>query len=130
MRFLERYEFIRLQFDDVEQEIRFVSTRLGYACLAASMPPSDGFFLFSELQKARENFVLETELHAVYLVTPFSVCYQLQDIDWLFYLDTWEKLSNSMQRVGELVGVREAFLVKAMRNTSKLDNRTLQIHKR
>lgn len=130
MRFLERYEFIRLQFDEEIQEIKFVSTRLGYACLASSMPPSDGFFLFSELQKARQNFVIETELHAVYLVTPFSVCYQLQEIDWLFYLDTWEKLSTPMQRVGELIGVRESFLVKAMRNPNKLDNRTLQIHKR
>lgn len=130
MRFLERYEFIRFQFDEASQEIRFVSTRLGYACLASSMPPSDGFFLFTELQKARQNFVIETELHAVYLVTPFSVCYQLQELDWLFYLDLWEKLSNSMKRVGELVGVKESFFVKAMRGTSKLDNRTLQIHKR
>lgn len=130
MRFLERYEFIRLQFDDDMQELKFVSTRLGYACLSSSMPPSDGFFLFTELQKARQNFVIETDLHAVYLVTPFSVCYQLQSIDWLFYLDLWEKLSPSMQRVGELVGVREAFLAKAMRGTTKLDNRTLQIHKR
>lgn len=130
MRFLERYEFIRLQFDEEINEIKFVSTRLGYACLASSMPPSDGFFLFSELQKARQNFVLETELHAIYLVTPLSVCYQLQEIDWLFYLDMWEKLSTAMQRVGELVGVKESFLVKAMRGTNKLDNRTLQIHKR
>lgn len=130
MRFLERYEFIRMQFDDNEQELRIVATRLGYACLASSMPPSDGFFLFSELQKARQNFVIETELHAVYLVTPLSVCYQLQDLDWLFYLDMWEKLSKSMQRVGELVGVKESFLVKAMRGVSNLDNRTLQIHKR
>lgn len=130
MRFLQQYEFIRLQYDEEIDEIKFTSTRLGHACLASSMPPSDGFLLFSELQKARQNFVLETELHAVYLVTPFSVCYQLQDIDWLLYLDLWEKLPNPMQRVGEYVGVKESFLAKAMRNSNKLDNRTLQIHKR
>lgn len=92
----------------------------------------NSFFIlvFSELQRARQSFVLETDLHAVYLVTPLSVCYQLKEIDWLFYLDLWEKLSNSMQKVGELVGVKESFLVKAMRNSNKLDNRTLQIHKR
>ncbi|XP_031620779.1 DNA polymerase theta isoform X2 [Contarinia nasturtii] len=130
MRFLERYEFIQLQFDDKIQELKFIPTRLGYACLASSMPPSDGFFLFSELQKARQNFVLETELHAIYLVTPFSVCYQLQDIDWLFYLDMWEKLSTAMQRVGHLVGVKESFLVRAMRGSKGVDHSTLQIHKR
>lgn len=93
------------------------------------MPPSDGFLLFSELQKSRQCFVLESELHAIYLVTPFSVCYQMQDIDWLAYLDMWEKLSAPMRRVGELVGIRESFLVKAMRN-HKLDYKQLQIHKR
>lgn len=94
------------------------------------MPPSDGFLLFSELQKARQNFVLETELHAVYLVTPFSVCYQLQEIDWMIFLDLWENLSVSMKRVGGLVGVKDSFLVKAMRGQSNLDQRSLQIHKR
>lgn len=94
------------------------------------MPPSDGFLLFSELQKARQCFVLENELHAVYLVTPFSVCYQLQEIDWLLYLDLWEKLPNSMRQVGNLVGVKESFLVRAMRGNIKCDYRMLQIHKR
>lgn len=98
--------------------------------LASSMPPGEGFLLFTELQKARQSFVLESELHAVYTVTPFSVCYQLNDINWLLYLDLWEKLSVSMQRVGELVGVKESFLVRAMRGNNKLDHRTMQIHKR
>lgn len=93
------------------------------------MPPKDGFLLFSELQKSRQCFVLETELHAIYLVTPFSVCYQMQDIDWMSFLEMWEKLPASMKRVGELVGVKEAFFVKAMRG-QKLDYKALQIHKR
>lgn len=33
MHFLERYEFIRLQYDDANHEVNFISTRLGYACL-------------------------------------------------------------------------------------------------
>lgn len=155
MHFLEEYEFIRLQYNDETQEMNYVPTRLGHACLgtllyiirsyvrsaflitvsvyscvASSMPPSEGFLLFSELQKARQCFVMESELHAVYLVTPFSVCYQLQDIDWLAYLDMWEKLSSSMRQVGTLVGVKESFLVKAMRGSSSLDYKALQIHKR
>lgn len=132
MRFLENYEFIRLQFDEEIKELKFVSTRLGYACLASSMPPTDGIFLFSELQKARQNFVLETDLHAVYLVTPFSVCYQLQDIDWRHFWDMWDNsLSPAMKRVGELVGVSDAFLAKAStRSPNTLDNQTLKVHKR
>lgn len=127
--FLLKFEFIRKLPNDETGSTHFVSTRLGNACLASSMPPGDGFLLFSELQKARQNFVLESELHAVYLVTPFSVCYQLQDIDWLAYLDMWEKLPSAMRRVGEMVGVKESFLVKAMRSRT-LDYKLLQVHKR
>lgn len=127
--FLIRYEFIRIQRNDETNEVLYVATRLGLACLAASMPPADGFLLFSELQKSRQNFVLESELHAVYLVTPFSVCYQMVDLDWLGYLDMWERLPAAMQRVGEMVGVRESFLVRAMRG-HKLEYKALQIHKR
>lgn len=132
MRFLEGYEFIRLQFDDELEELKFLSTRLGYACLASSMSPTEGIFLFSELQKARQTFVLETDLHAVYIVTPFSVCYQLQDIDWRNFWDMWDNnLSAPMKRVGQLVGVSEAFLAKAStRGVNTLDPCVLKLHKR
>lgn len=128
--FLLEYEFIRLQTDEETGMQNYVATRLGAACLASSMPPTDGLLLFAELQKSRRCFVLESELHAVYLVTPYSVCYQMQDVDWLLYLDMWEKLSPAMKKVGELVGVKEAFLVRAMRGQAKLDYKLMQIHKR
>ncbi|XP_030556308.1 DNA polymerase theta [Drosophila novamexicana] len=128
--FLIEYEFIRLQTDEETETENYMATRLGAACLASSMPPTDGLILFAELQKSRRCFVLESELHAVYLVTPYSVCYQLQEVDWLLYLDMWEKLSPAMKKVGELVGVKEAFLVRAMRGQAKLDYKLMQIHKR
>lgn len=33
MHFLERYEFVRLQFDHANQDVSYAATRLGYACL-------------------------------------------------------------------------------------------------
>ncbi|EDV42218.1 uncharacterized protein Dana_GF17871 [Drosophila ananassae] len=128
--FLIEYEFIRLQTDEETETSAYVATRLGAACLASSMPPTDGLLLFAELQKSRRCFVLESELHAVYLVTPYTVCYQLQDLDWLIYLDMWEKLNPAMKKVGELVGVKESFLVKAMRGQTNLDYKQMQVHKR
>lgn len=94
------------------------------------MSPSDGFHLFSELQKARRSFVLESELHAVYLVTPLSVCYQMPDVDWFVFMKLWESLPKSMQRVGELVGVKESFLMRAMRGHIRDDEKNMRIHKR
>uniref|UniRef100_A0A8D8F6T3 DNA polymerase theta n=1 Tax=Culex pipiens TaxID=7175 RepID=A0A8D8F6T3_CULPI len=132
VRFLLQYEFIRLQQHSTTGESLLVATQLGGACLAASMAPRDGFLLFSELQKARNCFVLETELHAIYLVTPYSVAYQWQNIDFLAYLERFEGLPEAMKRVGELVGIREAFLVKALRASAKAaeDHQAMQIHKR
>jgi DNA polymerase theta len=38
-------------------------------------------------------------------------------MDWIEYLNIWERLSPDMKRVGELVGVEERFLIRAMRGT-------------
>ncbi len=127
--FLVKNEFVRL----VELE-KYVATGLGKACLSASMPPEDGLALFTELERARQCFVLETELHLIYLVTPYSACHQWGNVDWMFYLNLWEKLPPSMKKVGGLVGVRESYIVSATRgkpqtNTSKLYH-TYMVHKR
>lgn len=130
MEFLLEYEFIRIHKDDETEESKFVPTRLGLACLSSAIQPKDGFILFSELQKSRQNFVLESELHAVYLVTPLSVAYQLQNIDWVYFADIYEKLPDMMKRVGSLVGVNYAYLIKAIRGQQGSDWRAQQVHKR
>lgn len=103
--------------DNSEQ--RLVATCLGKACLSASIPPRDGLLLFEELQRARKCFVLDTELHVVYLVTPFNSSSQINQIDWMIFMDLWRSLSESERRVGQLVGVEERFLVTAMRGIVK-----------
>ncbi|KAG8228530.1 hypothetical protein J437_LFUL008987 [Ladona fulva] len=96
-------------------EVKYTATALGEACLAASLPPDQALSLFEELQRARRCFVLEDELH---IVTPFSVADQWgNNLDWLRMLNMWQLLSPSMQRVGELVGVEERFMVRAMRGS-------------
>ncbi|XP_062540713.1 DNA polymerase theta [Armigeres subalbatus] len=131
VRFLLEYEFIRMQSNAEGGETLLVSTPLGNACLSASMAPRDGFLLFSELQKSRQCFVLESELHAIYLVTPYSVSYQWQNISWVDFLERWESMDAAMRRVGELVGIRDAFLVKGLRGKiADADHEALMIHKR
>lgn len=129
MDFLLDYEFIRLHHDD-DENLKFVPTRLGMACLSSSLPPKDGFLLFSELQKSRQNFVLESELHAIYLVTPFSVAYQLSNVDWVYFEDMLDKLPDMMKRVGEMVGVSHNYVLKMITGRDVNDWRAQQIHKR
>ncbi|KAL0882195.1 hypothetical protein ABMA27_000739 [Loxostege sticticalis] len=127
---LKNFELVRIQKD--EDEIRYVATPLGKACLSSSMAPNDGLSLFCELQKARQCLVLETDLHLIYLVTPYSVSNQWGEIDWLHLLTLWESLTKAMKRVGELVGVQESFIIRCLRGATKLDNShtKLNIHKR
>lgn len=96
-----------------------VATCLGKACLSASIPPREGLFLFEELQRARKCFVLDTELHVIYLVTPFNSGSQINQVDWMIFLELWRALSESERRVGQLVGVDERFLMTAMRGIVK-----------
>ncbi|KAK0079774.1 hypothetical protein PV326_008551 [Microctonus aethiopoides] len=109
--------------------LRWVATPLGKACLAASVPPKDGLFLFEELQKARQCFVLDTELHVIYLVTPFNSGSQIGQIDWYVFLDLWRDISDSERRVGQLVGVKESYIMSALRGGPK-PGKILDIHKR
>ncbi|CAG9559847.1 unnamed protein product [Danaus chrysippus] len=127
---LINYELVRIQKDG--EEIRYVATSLGKACLSSSMSPNDGLSLFCELQKARQCLVLETDLHLIYLVTPYSVSNQWNNIDWLHLLTLWENLTSAMKRVGELVGVQESFIIRCLRGTNKNNNNQnkLNIHKR
>src|SRR4051812_927802 len=63
---LTQNEFI--EFNNKQQKL--IATKLGKAATAASLPPEEALVVFHELRKARKNFVLDTELHLVYQVTP------------------------------------------------------------
>ncbi|RVE44014.1 hypothetical protein evm_011312 [Chilo suppressalis] len=127
---LINYELVRMQNED--ENIQYIATPLGKACLSSSMAPNDGLSLFCELQKARQCLVLENDLHLIYLVTPYSVSNQWGEIDWLHLLTLWESLTKGMKKVGELVGVQESFIICSLRGSNKFDNsqQKLNIHKR
>ncbi|XP_043519915.1 DNA polymerase theta [Frieseomelitta varia] len=127
VKFLVDNEFLLLQ--KTEEGHRWVATAFGKACLAASIPPREGLLLLEELQKARRCFVLDTELHVIYLVTPLNSGNQIGNIDWMTFLELWKMLSESERRVGQLVGVEERFLTSAIRGVAQ-SGKMLNIHKR
>ncbi|XP_029680400.1 DNA polymerase theta-like, partial [Formica exsecta] len=112
-----------------ERESRWIATPLGKACLAASIPPREGLFLFEELQKARRCFVLDTELHVIYLVTPLSAGCQIGTVDWMMFHELWNTMSESERRVGKLIGVEERFVMSAIRGVIK-PGKSLNVHRR
>lgn len=48
----------------------WLATPLGKATLASTMDPADALLIRTDLQKAREQFVMSTELHLTFLVVP------------------------------------------------------------
>ncbi|XP_006825052.1 uncharacterized protein LOC100373645 [Saccoglossus kowalevskii] len=134
IKFLVDNEFIRLHQvkNGAESSDKYVATQLGSATLSSSLSPDEALVVFSELQRARKSFVLENELHILYQVTPI---YDQGIVnDWYRYIDIWETLSIDKKRVGELVGIEERFLARAVGGSISTSTfkqqRVLAIHKR
>ncbi|XP_004709845.1 DNA polymerase theta [Echinops telfairi] len=126
-------EFIQItEVGDGTEGRVFHPTHLGSATLSSSLSPMDTLDIFADLQRAMKGFVLENDLHIVYLVTPVFV--DLTTIDWYRFFCLWEKLPNSMKRVAELVGVEEGFLARCVKGKvvarTERQHRQMAIHKR
>ncbi|KAH7283331.1 hypothetical protein KP509_34G001800 [Ceratopteris richardii] len=85
------------------------STPLGKAAFGSSLSPEESLIVFEDLAKAREGFVLASDLHLVYQVTPIYV--ELEP-DWGLYYKRFVELSAIDQAVGNRVGVMEPFLMR------------------
>ena len=57
---------VQLQAEKADE--RYVPTQLGMATLSSALSPDEALVVFSEVQKARKCFVLESELHIIYQV--------------------------------------------------------------
>ncbi|KAM8819926.1 DNA polymerase theta [Eudromia elegans] len=107
-------------------------THLGSATLSSSLSPTEAMGIFADLQRAMKSFVLENDLHIVYLVTP--VYEEWTTIDWYQFFCLWEKLPASVKRVAELVGIEEGFLARSVKGKiiakTEKQHRQMAIHKR
>jgi hypothetical protein len=71
------------------------------------MPPEDCLLVRQDLLKARQGFVMASDLHLTFLVTPIRTDLEL---DWQRFYDLHRQLSATEQRVGELVGLNQSYL--------------------
>ncbi|XP_054668721.1 DNA polymerase theta isoform X2 [Grus americana] len=126
-------EFIQVldSGSDVKAKV-YHPTHLGSATLSSSLSPTEAMEIFADLQRAMKSFVLENDLHIVYLVTP--VYEEWTTIDWYQFFCLWEKLPASMKRVAELVGIEEGFLARSVKGKiiakTEKQHRQMAIHRR
>ncbi|XP_023656412.2 DNA polymerase theta isoform X1 [Paramormyrops kingsleyae] len=127
-------EFIQLQEDgDGDHKVKkFRPTHLGAATLSSSLSPPEALGIFADLQRAMKGFVLENDLHILYLITP--VYAEWTTINWYQFYCLWESLPTSMKRVAEMVGIQESILARSVggKITAKTEkqHRQMAIHKR
>ena len=97
-------ELVKEELLYLEEDESYEATRLGQAIVASAFSPEDGIFIHEELRKALRAFVMDGDMHVLYIFTPLQVAATAQ-IDWLVFRDQLDKLDESGIRAFQLVGV-------------------------
>ena len=87
-------------------------TKVGSAVVASALTPEDGVFVHSEMQRALASFVMESEMHGLYLFTPVPSPSQPILIQWPTFRDHIESLSEPDLRAFTLIGVSPTLVNK------------------
>ncbi|KAM6136490.1 helicase POLQ-like isoform 3-T3 [Phoenicopterus ruber ruber] len=86
-------------------------TPLGKATYKGSIDLAYCNLLYRELKKGLEGLILESNLHLLYLATPYDMTSNCSP-DWMIYLRQFNQLSAAEQKVADIVGVPESFITK------------------
>lgn len=98
-------EELLVQKDDEAYE----ATQLGQAVVASAFAPEDGLFVYEELRRALQAFVMDGDMHIFYMFTPLQVAVNTQ-IDWPIFRDQLDFLDDSGLRALQFVGVHPGFV--------------------
>ena len=109
-----------LQFLKYKKENNsFYATPLGQATFQSSLPPRDAYRVAEDLLKARKHFILASDLHLLYQVTPVSGNPPLSQNTWEMYPDLLDRLSECDRSVASHIGIDEQTARKIARKPPK-----------
>lgn len=103
---LEENEFIT-----IHDQHDLHSTKLGEATIAAGMHPDTALSLFDDLSAAKRSLNLETDLHLIYLCTPF----QDGAVAWASLAEIILNLKPELARVAQICHIDENIVRKIVR---------------
>ncbi|XP_063271175.1 helicase POLQ-like isoform X1 [Prinia subflava] len=101
----------RISEKDHDSKSTLTITPLGKATYKGSIDLAYCNLLYRELKKGLEGLVLESNLHLLYLSTPYDMSSTCSP-DWMIYLRQFNQLSAAEQKVADIVGVPESFITK------------------
>lgn len=88
----------------------YAPTQLGKAIVASAVDPYDGVFIHSELTKTLRAFVMDGEMHILYVFTP------VQDfgfpVNWQVFRNEMDSLDESGMRVLRFLGIKPTAILK------------------
>ena len=88
----------------------FTPTQLGKAIVGSAIDPDDGIFVHKELAKALRAFVMDGEMHILYVFTP------VQDfgitVNWQVFRNEMEALDESGLRVLHFLGIKPTSILR------------------
>ncbi|NXC58085.1 HELQ Helicase, partial [Aleadryas rufinucha] len=101
----------RMSEKDHNSKCTLTITPLGKATFKGSIDLAYCNLLYRELKKGLEGLILESNLHLLYLATPYDLTSTCSP-DWMIYLRQFNQLSAAEQKVADIVGVPESFITK------------------
>ncbi|KFW78442.1 Helicase POLQ-like, partial [Phalacrocorax carbo] len=101
----------RVSEKDYNSKCTLTITPLGKATYKGSIDLAYCNLLYRELKKGLEGLILESNLHLLYLATPYDMTSNCSP-DWMIYLRQFNQLSAAEQKVADIVGVPESFITK------------------
>lgn len=127
LRDLTEMEFIQSESD------LYTATQLGKAVVASSLEPEDGAFVHREMQRALRAFVMDGEMHVLYMFTPvhdLSV-----SVNWQVFRSEMERLDDSGLRVMTFLGLKPTQVNKMaqggnLKETTPEEKETARIYRR
>ncbi|KAI0842100.1 P-loop containing nucleoside triphosphate hydrolase protein [Hypoxylon sp. FL0890] len=111
----------------------YTATQLGKAVVASSLEPEDGAFVHREMQRVLQAFVMDGEMHVLYMFTP------VQDssvtINWKAFRSEMEGLDDSGLRVMTFLGLKPTQVNKmaqggTLKETTPQEKETARIYRR
>ncbi|KAK6452525.1 DNA polymerase theta [Trichoderma asperellum] len=98
----------------------FAATQLGRAIVASSVDPYDGVFIHAELTKTLKAFVMDGEMHILYIFTP------VQDfgitVNWQVFRNEMDALDESGLRVLGFLGIKPTAVQKLAQGVPLREN--------
>ncbi|NXF51357.1 HELQ Helicase, partial [Oceanites oceanicus] len=101
----------RISEKDHDSKCTLTITLLGKATYKGSIDLAYCNLLYRELKKGLEGLILESNLHLLYLATPYDMISNCSP-NWMIYLRQFNQLSAAERKVADIVGVPESFITK------------------